>query len=248
MEKNVKILLSLIFILGVINYPFLDNVLTGFVGEGIFEEYEEGRVQRVVDGDTVEINNESVRLLGINSPERGERGYLGAKEFLEDRVLNESVKIYFENRKYDRYYRKLGYIYFDEKNVNLESVREGYSNIYFPDGKTKRYSSFKEAWKECLLLEKNLCEKSDYWGCLDVEIKGDNLWIKNNCNLLELEGWSIKDEGRKKFVFSSNKILDAEEEIVLTPEDFEKDYVWTESGDSIFIRDNENKLVYWESW
>lgn len=248
MKKDLKILLGLIFLLIIINYPFLDSALTGFIGEGNFDEFETGIVSRVIDGDTVEINNESVRLLGINSPERGEEGYFEAKEFMEEKALNEEVKIYFEKRKYDKYYRKLGYIYFNGENLNLESVREGYSNFYFPDGKTRRYNSFKEAWEECLSLEKNLCEKSVYWGCINTKILGENLIIKNICSDLDLYKWSVKDEGRKNFVFGSGEKIGLGEEIMLTPEDFGENYVWTKTGDSIFIRDDENKLVYWESW
>lgn len=243
MKRDVKILLALVFLLILINYPLLDSFLIK-----AFEESEEGKVTRVIDGDTVEINNESVRLLGINSPERGEEGYEEAKDFMEEKVLNETVKIKFSSEKYDRYYRKLGYIFYSGENVNLESVREGYSNFYFPSGKDKYYSSFVDAWEECLSSERNLCEKSEYWNCFSIEIKGDNLWIKNNCNRLDLEGWSVKDEGRKKFVFTSETTLEKGEEIVLTPEDFGKDYVWTKTGDSVFIRDNDNLLVYWESW
>jgi endonuclease YncB( thermonuclease family) len=244
MKRNIKILLALVFLLIIINYPFLDSLVSNAL-----EDYEIGVVQRVIDGDTVKINNESVRLLGINSPERGEVGYLEAKQFMIDKISNETVRIRFGSDKYDRYYRKLGYIYFDGENVNLESVREGYSNFYFPSGKDSYYNSFVKAWEECLISEKNLCEKSDYYGCVSGEVISKNLKIVNVCSYkIVLEGWSVKDEGRKKYVFDSNASLGSGESIILTPEDFGKDYVWTASGDSVFIRDNENKLVFWNTW
>ena len=48
-------------------------------------------------------------------------------------------------------------------------------------------------------------------------------------------------EGRKKFNF--NSILKSNAEVTITSKDFGKDYVWTSTGDSIFLRDKENKLV-----
>jgi len=72
--------------------------------------------------------------------------------------------------------------------------------------------------------------------------------LKNECNKnLNLEGWSVKDEGRKKYSFLK-KILLPGEELTLTAKDWKKDYVWTNSGDSIFIRDSEGKLVFWNSY
>lgn len=242
MKKEYYLLIFLLFVLIVVNYPFLDSLVVR-----AFEDSEEGIVDRVIDGDTVEINDESVRLLGINSPERGEEGYGEAKEFLESKIFNETVRIRFGPEKYDRYYRKLGYIYFNGENINLESVREGYSNFYFPSGKDSYYFSFLEAWESCIEEDINLCERSEYYGCLSAEVLGEDLMIKNSCREINLEEWSVKDEGRKKFVFE-NVIFEKGSEIILTPEDFGKSYVWTKSGDSVFIRDDENKLVFWESW
>ena len=55
------VLIFLILLVLVVNYNYLNRGL-----EKIFINYETGIVERVIDGDTLEINNESVRLLGIN--------------------------------------------------------------------------------------------------------------------------------------------------------------------------------------
>jgi endonuclease YncB( thermonuclease family) len=56
----------------------------------------EGRVNWVIDGDTfdMQINGKTtrIRICGINSPERGERGYEKAKNYLHDRILNRIVR------------------------------------------------------------------------------------------------------------------------------------------------------------
>ena len=41
----------------------------------ILEFPKEAKVKRVIDGDTVVVDGVSVRLLGINTPERGEKLY-----------------------------------------------------------------------------------------------------------------------------------------------------------------------------
>jgi hypothetical protein len=72
--------------------------------------------------------------------------------------------------------------------------------------------------------------------------------LENICSEdIYLEDWSIKDEGRKKYVFSGI-VLERGEKVIITNEDFNETYVWTKSGDSIFVRDKENKLVYFESY
>ena len=46
-------------------------------GQSVFEEYEfeEAIVIRVIDGDTIETDLGTVRLLGINTPEKGKPYY-----------------------------------------------------------------------------------------------------------------------------------------------------------------------------
>jgi len=241
------LLLVLLFILIAINYKSLN----GFA-EKTFINYEEGVVERVVDGDTLIINNQSVRLLGINTPERGEKYYAEAKKFLEEQTLNKTVKIYFGKDKYDLYNRMLGYIYLEGENINELIVKQGYANIYFPSGKDSYYSSFYSAWTECLSKNINLCEKSQHKCvfCIETELKVDEqlVILANNCDFsCDLTDWTIKDEGRKKYTFEKT-ILQSNEVINIYSKDFNQKYVWTKAGDSVFIRDSEDKLVLWISY
>ncbi len=78
MNKNqtqIYLLIFLILILFAINYPILDSMTENFLtGDSIFKHLETVKVQRVIDGDTIVVGNgTSVRLLGINSPERGDK-------------------------------------------------------------------------------------------------------------------------------------------------------------------------------
>jgi len=244
---NWEKVLLIVFILGilVINYSYLDSLLIKS-----FDSSEYGKVQRIVDGDTIIVNDYSIRLLGINSPEKGEIGYGQAKDFLNETILNKEVKLVFGKNEFDLYKRKLAYVFLGKRNINSESVKNGYSNFYFPEGKDNYYESFKSAWENCLDKNINICEKSEN-KCLVLKewnIKSQRVILKNICeNSLNLKDWSIKDEGRKKYTFQ-NTVLNSGDEIALFPSDWNVTYVWTSTGDSIFIRDKEGKLVFWDSY
>ncbi|MFC1710814.1 thermonuclease family protein [Nanoarchaeota archaeon] len=254
-KRQSYILIAVLIILIVINYPFLDKAL-----ENYFSNYETGIVERVVDGDTVYINSSSVRLLGINSPERGEQYYTEAKLYLEDLILNKTVKLEFGKEKYDLYNRKLAYLFLDNQNINLELVENGYANYYFPSGRDKYYNQFKNAWEQCIEQNINLCEASQE-NCIvlkEFDYNNEIVILENICsNIYNIEVWSIKDEGRKNFVFP-NIDLEPNQQIELrvgqgnnnkTTLFWEgEDYVWTKTGDTLFLRDKDNKLVLFESY
>ena len=106
------------------------------------------------------LNKSHVRLLGINSPEKGELYYDEAEKFLEGLILNKTIKLEKGREDKDKYGRLLRYIFINDKNINLKIVEEGLANFYFPSGKDVYYESFKEAWENCLKGNKNLCKKS----------------------------------------------------------------------------------------
>jgi len=250
------LLLLLILIFITINYTSLN----GFLIKN-FSNEETIIVDRVIDGDTIVDNNKMhYRLLGINTPERGEYLYSEAKNFLEKEALNISLTI--EKKGKDKYQRELAYLYNGNKNLNKELIKEGYANYYFPSGKDNHYNEFVEAWEECLNKNKNLCEKSSdkCSSCIEIyewDFKSQKVVFLNKCNFdCSMNKWTIKDEGRKKFVFS-NFTLESQEYVSIIVENKTntqeklywkgETYVWTSSGDTIFLRDSQGKLVLWES-
>ena len=112
-------------------------------------EYKIKEVDKVVDGDTVDLNidlgfnltkKERVRLAGIDTPESRTRDLkekelgIEAKEFLERRLSDgENLKV--KTEKDGKYGRMLGWIYISETNINKEMVQRGYAWEY--DGGTK---------------------------------------------------------------------------------------------------------------
>jgi len=94
----------------------------------------EVRVKEVIDGDTfVTYSGEKVRLIGIDTPERGRFFYYDARDALKKLIEGKKVKLEFDIVKKDIYNRILAYVFVDTIFVNDYMLRNGYSYIYtFP--------------------------------------------------------------------------------------------------------------------
>ena len=259
-KKESAALIFLIILLIAINYSWLDSKLTGFITQ---ENYETINITRIVDGDTVDSSIGKIRLLGINTPEKKEEYYQEAKNSLNEKILNKTVKLEYGKDKKDRYNRTLAYIFLNDENINLKQVENGFANYYFPSGKDIYYDDFKKAWETCVENNKNLCEKSKNVCAECIELKELNYQEQevvffNQCNFdCNLNNWKIKDEGRKNFIFPYFNLNSKKEVIVKVGENPDnenilfwkgEDYVWTKTGDTLFLRDSEGKLVLYSSY
>ncbi len=100
----------------------------GWTGWKQLENYKEnknifrevGVVREVRDGDTIVIDEgTTIRLIGINSPDRGNQGYQEAKGGLGDLVNNKKVWLEYDRYQDDKYGRLLAWIW-----INCESKPE----------------------------------------------------------------------------------------------------------------------------
>jgi micrococcal nuclease len=131
--------------------------------------YADVYVKRVVDGDTIELEDgERVRLIGIDTPEihvsdklyrdaqrsrqdiktiqeLGRRSYLFTKNLLEGK----RVSLEFDVEKRDRYKRLLAYVYLkDGTFVNAEIVRAGYASLMTYPPNVKYVELFTELYRQ----------------------------------------------------------------------------------------------------
>lgn len=98
-------------------------------------EAETALVLRVVDGDTFIIKtatgSASVRIIGIDTPEKNEEGFTEAAERLRSIIEGQEVTLYrspAENA--DMYGRLLRYVHREGEDVGLNLLREGYAAEY----------------------------------------------------------------------------------------------------------------------
>lgn len=114
----------------------------------------------MVDGDTLVVTHrpaeprtEHVRLLNVNTPERGQPGFDEATSALRSLLgrAGSEVRIVYERDgrpTHDRYGRLLAYIMKGETNVNVELVRLGWSRYETEFGVGRFPQAFREAEAE----------------------------------------------------------------------------------------------------
>jgi micrococcal nuclease len=103
----------------------LPGSLAGALANEITLENSVAQVKRVVDGDTLELESgQMVRLLGIDTPERGEPMAKLATDMLRGLVGTGPIEMLSCTEK-DRYGRLLSVIQSGGVNVNLALIREG---------------------------------------------------------------------------------------------------------------------------
>jgi len=113
--------------------PVTENVVSEDVESAIPEnpKQELYLVTRVIDGDTIEIETgERVRLICMDTPERGEEGYIEASNYLQGLVLDKEVRLEKDISEIDKYGRLVRYIYVGDLFVNEEMVMKGYAETY----------------------------------------------------------------------------------------------------------------------
>jgi micrococcal nuclease len=137
-----KIVLALILcILAAILVGYVAHQTSIFAPSPTTPEYQNVLVTQVVDGDTITVEGGTrVRLIGIDAPERDEKCYAEAKEYLKSLILHKEVDLEKDITDKDQYGRSLRYVWLDNKLVNAEIVRAGYAiaKQYDPDVKYQR--------------------------------------------------------------------------------------------------------------
>lgn len=198
-------------------------------------------ISRVVDGDTVELEDATqIRLLGINTPEKGMYFYGEAKNFTENLIKNKSLSFKFFEE--DKYSRKLGYLFLEKQNVNELIVKEGFAHLYYYE-EDEYYSEIKNAETSAREKELGIWKHSKHYGCLNLtsfiylditEKDKEKLVLKNNCDVsLDV---AIKDDATHIY-----------KEKIPASGIFEKETqsIWNDDGDSVYIWDLDGLVFFY---
>lgn len=140
--------------------------------KGLPVDYDQVRIAKVVDGDTVELSGgRTVRYIGIDTPETHRK--TGAKwrkvtepfgaeamRFNEELVLGKTVRIEFDVQKKDKYNRLLGYCFVKEGGRELlvqeELVRRGLAYLYTFPPNVKYTDTFVKAAEEAKIARRGV--------------------------------------------------------------------------------------------
>jgi len=108
-----------------------------------------GTVTKITDGDTLEVNNISIRLALVDAPEYNEVGGSEAREFALSICPIGSTALVDEddNQTGGSYGRTVGVVYCNGRNLNEEMVKNGFAII---DERFCEISEFaNEGWTLC---------------------------------------------------------------------------------------------------
>ena len=265
MDKKTALVISFLFTLLIVGNSLF------------FYDFDSGKekviIARVIDGDTVKLEDgRTVRLLNVNTPEKGEFMSKEGKKFLQG-FENETVEMVSVG--VGKYGRVLGKLYSGEY-LNLGLVKRGLAHVYMAE--EEELKEFKKTERSARERGLGIWERSEYYGCLTVEINKYDEYVVLEIKCGDLNGWTLKDESTKRYVFDESALdkagiysedgggvysgddngagigldkvwiysgegLDGEGKLY-----WGQGNVWNNDKDSIFILDNNGKLVYYDSY
>lgn len=169
------VLITLFFLTFVVVYTITNSIHQSNIEVGVSKvlgiQTEKVKVKRVVDGDTIELQNgRKVRYIGVNTPEtvhpnkKVECFGKEASNINKKLVGGKTVELEKDVSDVDKYGRMLRYVYVNGTFVNEYLVREGYASVstFPPDVKYK--DLFLEAEREARDADKGL------WGFCNESI------------------------------------------------------------------------------
>lgn len=119
-------------------------LLLGWLLAGAVAADDRVRVDAVMDGDTIRVHHAGrtvvVRLIGVDTPELGDRRDPGAgpqpfareaTDHARRRLAGERVRLEYDRERHDRYGRTLAYVFLDDGTFfNRELVRDGWGRAF----------------------------------------------------------------------------------------------------------------------
>lgn len=223
-------------------------------------------VVRVVDGDTVELEDgHKVRYIGINTPEEGQPFYEEAKEANRQLVEGKRVLLEFDVTPYDMYGRWLAYLFADGVFVNYALVRRGFANVYTVPPNVKYDKLLRQAERQARE------EGVGLWASVEVGVKithieadapGDDNdnpngeWVEitnQGTSPVDLTGYTLKDEANHIYTFGPFQLAPGAKVRLHSGRgrDSKRDLywglvgqsVWNNGGDTAYLRDPQGNLV-----
>ena len=237
--KKLLLFLFVLFLLGLLSFYY--PKLTGKAVEKT-EDYkpEPAFAIKIIDGDTIESDIGKIRLLGINTPEKGKPYSKEALNFLKQ-IENKSLIVLRDKEDLDKYGRKLRYIFYGNQFINAEILQKGLATSFMLNGlqykeKLKKAEDYARAngielWEKSADICVNCIKLSE------LNSKEEFFVLRNECDFdCELSGWVVKDDANH--FFKINSLNSGESESYKSEAS-----IWNDNEDRFFLRDSKGKLV-----
>jgi micrococcal nuclease len=249
MLKRLAIFSIIIISLALISIylPDIKNLTSNTIHSINPNQKQTTQVIKIIDGDTIETTNpqnpsttQTIRLLGINTPEKNQPYYHEAKTFL-NKLQNQTIQIQQDKEDLDKYQRKLRYIYYNNKLINLQIIEQGLATTFMTENLIYK-NQFQRAEEQAKIQQINLWKKSTQpcANCIQLqELNSEEEFfiIQNICNhLCPLTSWTVKDNANHITKLQSLKPLHQQTYN-------SKGKIWNNDGDRFFMRDNQGSLV-----
>ena len=240
-------------------------VLGTYFGIHLLSSKEQAIIKKVIDGDTVILENgKVVRLLGIDAPERGQFYFEEAKEKLKELIEGKEVILEKDLKNSDKYGRLLRWIWLNGTNINIEMVKFGYAKSFLIEdlkykeeilnAENKAKNNKAGIWS--FLLENKTCDNR----CIGLSYlnynapgndcsnpNGEYVKLKNFCDWdCNLTNWTIKDKANNTFVFPKFILMAGESVIIYSGcgENGENKLYWCPNKKCKAIWDNKGDIFY----
>lgn len=113
------------------------TLIVGFFSGNYYNQQKQsqlltsGTVTRIIDADTLELNNDqSVRLYAVSCPEKGEKFSDEIIEYLTQTAINQKVTLEYQpNYETDKWGRTNAYVFINGQHLNLQLVSQGYCTV-----------------------------------------------------------------------------------------------------------------------
>ena len=217
------------------------------------------RVSRVIDGDTVQLDDgRKVRYAGINAPEEGEPSYQESTQANNVLVGNKEVDLEFGRSKTDKHGRLLAYVFVGRTFIQAELVKQGWALAMRAQPLPRYRALLLKHQEEARDHGLGIWTKSEHRGQLAVieahpresrrQSASDEYVVFKNIGrtLLDLTGWSVSDEANRSYLIPRFSLGSGKSLTLYTGPGKNTDQslywgrrktVWNKGGDTVIVKD-----------
>lgn len=217
------------------------------------------RVSRVIDGDTVQLDDgRKLRYAGINAPEEGEPYYRESTQANNLLVGNKEVDLEFGRSKTDKHERLLAYVYVGRTLIQAEIVKQGLALVMRTQPLPRYRALLMKHQEEARDNGRGIWAKGEHRGQLAVvqvhpresrrqSSNDEYVVIKNTGGKpLDLTGWSISDEANQSYLVPRFTLGPGKSFTLHTGSGKNTDQalywgrrktVWNRGGDTVIVKD-----------